>query len=223
MQINIRLTGTAVLIAAVIFVVAPWNWHPFGQPPPTLPPNNSAPTVPTVISTGGGALLVATVKATETFIKTDPKTFLGIPLGTTTSKVQAVVTYRYHITMENQWPVDVRGKTAVVHAPKIEPTLPAAFDTATLKKETTSGWARFNKDENLDALERSITQQIQERASSPQYNQIVTDASRVTVQTFVRTWLLAGHKWGPEPEYKVIVLFPGETMPTNRLDPAAQQ
>jgi hypothetical protein len=33
----------------------------------------------------------------------------------------------------------------------------------------------------------------------------------MTVKAFVGTWLLGTRQWGSEPEYKVVVLFPGET------------
>jgi hypothetical protein len=40
---------------------------------------------------------------------------------------------------------------------------------------------------------------------------------------FSRRMRLGFKVMGPEPEYKVIVLFPGETMPTTLSNPAAQQ
>lgn len=101
---------------------------------------------------------------------------------------------------------------SAISAKVSEPTLPAAFDTATVEKYTESGWARFDNSENLADLERTITGQLQRRAVSPQYDQIVKDAARVTVKAFVSTWLLSQRGWGREPEYRVIVLFPGETL-----------
>jgi len=210
---NIKLTAPAVLVVVALFAGG-WYWHSTSAHPDGKKDDTKVDTSekPEVISTGGGQLLVATVKALERFTKKDPKEILGVPLGTTESQVQAAVTYRYHITMENRWPVEINGKTAIVRAPKIEATLPAAFDTATVRKYTANGWARFNKDENLEALEKSITAQIQSRASSPQYDQIVKDASRETVKAFVSTWLLSQRNWGKEPEYRIVVLFPGEKL-----------
>jgi hypothetical protein len=169
---------------------------------------------PDFITTPGGELGVATFRNTERFISKNHKTLWGfeLPFGTTESHFQADITYRYHIEMKKKWPISVDGKTCVVDAGAIKPALPVAFDTATIQKYTTSGWARFDKTENLDALERSITAQLQTRASSPQYEQMVKDAARQTVQAFVSTWLLKANQWGKEPEYKVVVLFPGETL-----------
>lgn len=115
--------------------------------------------------------------------------------------------------MEKKWPVSINGKIAVVRSPEIKPTLPVAFDTATVQKYTESGWARFDKNENLAELEKTITGKLQARALSPQYDQIVKDAARETVKVFVSTWLLGTRSWGREPEYRVVVLFPGELIP----------
>ncbi|CAM5797799.1 hypothetical protein RFUL19S_04981 [Rhizobacter fulvus] len=143
-----------------------------------------------------------------------------LPLGRTKSHVQASVTYRYYIEMEKKWPVSISGKTAVVRSPEIKPSLPVAFDTATVEKYTESGWARFDKNENLRELEKTMTGQLQARALSPQYDQIVRDAARVTVKSFVATWLLGTRQWGTEPEYRVIVIFPGEPAPEMTAKPA---
>ena len=66
----------------------------------------------------------------------------------------------------------------------------------------------------VDAYKRRrlspLTGQLHARAVSPQYDQIVKDASRETVQAFVSTWLLSQRRWGKEPEYRIVVLFPGE-------------
>ena len=214
MQLNIRFTGSALLVIAALAAAA-WYWH--FRDYPSSPGKTTTSVIaleePIVMPTNGGQLGVAILTAKERFTRTTHSEILGLelPFGKTTSHVQAGVTYRYHIEMEKRWPISVKGKTAVVHAPKIEPTLPVAFDTATLQKYTESGWARFDKNENLAELERTITGQLQNRATSPQYEQMVKDAARQTVQSFVSTWLLSNQQWGREPEYRVVVLFPGET------------
>lgn len=214
MHIDLRITGTAVLLAAAV-ATAGWYWHSNSQSGPTTKIDTSVitPEAPIVISTNGGELTVATVKAKERFSRESTMEVFGqeLPLGRTKSHVQASVTYRYFIEMEKKWPVSVSGKTAVVRSPEIKPSLPVAFDTATVEKYTESGWARFDKNENLAELEKTMTGQLQARALSPQYDQIVKDAARVTVKSFVSTWLFGTRQWGKEPEYNVVVLFPGET------------
>ena len=220
MHFDLRITGPAVLVAAAIataVAAAGWYWHSNAQFGPTTKTDTSilTPEAPIVISTNGGELTVATVKAKERFTRETSQEVLGVklPLGRTKSHVQASVTYRYHIEMEKKWPVSITGKTAVVRSPEIKPSLPVAFDTATVEKYTESGWARFDKNENLKELESTITGQLQSRAASPQYDQIVKDASRETIKAFVSTWLLSQRKWGKEPEYRIVVLFPGESAP----------
>ncbi len=183
------------------------------------------PEAPIVISTNGGQLTVAIVNAKERFTRETSRVIFGqeLPLGRTKSHVQASVTYRYYIEMERKWPVSISGKTAVVRSPEIKPSLPVAFDTATVEKYTESGWARFDKNENLKELEKTMTGQLQTRALSPQYDQIVKDAARVTVKSFVSTWLLGTRQWGSELEYRVVVLFPGESMSVSNARAEPQQ
>jgi hypothetical protein len=214
LNLDIRITAPALLAAAAV-VAAGLYWHSkkdFGSTT-KIDTSSLTPEAPIVISTNGGELTVATVTAKERFSRESAAEIFGqeLPLGRTKSHVQTSVTYRYYIEMEKKWPVSISGKTAVVRSPEIKPSLPVAFDTATVEKYTESGWARFDKNENLRELEKTMTGQLQARALSPQYDQIVRDAARVTVKSFVATWLLGTRQWGSEPEYNVVVLFPGET------------
>jgi hypothetical protein len=109
------------------------------------------------------------------------------------------------------------GKTCIVHAGKVEPSLPVAIDTTTIQKYSASGWARFNKGENLEMLERSLTPQLEQRA--PRYLQLAADTGRQTIAEFVTQWLLREQKWARNPEYRVVVLYPGETHSANQAKP----
>ncbi|MEO7853438.1 MAG: hypothetical protein ABIR94_14470 [Rubrivivax sp.] len=168
---------------------------------------------PVVMRTAGGRLEVATVSVLERFTRTDTQQFWGIDLGTTISQVQAPVVYRYHIDMATEWPMTIVGKTCIVRAGAVKPTLPVAFDTAATQKFTASGWARFNKTENLQQLERSMSTEMGTRAGSGRYLSLARDAGRETVAEFVTTWLLQQQGWRRDAEHRVIVLFPGEPLP----------
>lgn len=111
---------------------------------------------PVVMRTADGRLEIATVSVLERFTRTDTKAFWGIDLGTTISQIQAPVVYRYHIERAAAWPMTIVGKTCIVRAGAVKPTLPVAFDAGAMQKYTASGWARFNKAENLQQRERSI-------------------------------------------------------------------
>ena len=167
--------------------------------------------VPVVMRSEGGLLEIATVTVNERFTREDSRQFWGIPLGTTVSIVQAPVTYRFHIEMAREWPIELRGRTAVVRTGEVRPSLPVAVDTAKMEKYTQSGWARFNKDENLALLERSITQELDKRARSPEVRALALDAGRQTVREFVTRWLLKEQRWKAGDAHQVVVLFPGES------------
>ena len=172
-----------------------------------------APEKPVVMRTKGGLLEVATVRALERFTREDSRDFWGIDLGTTVSQIQAPVTYRFHIEMAREWPIEIRGRTAIARAPAIKPSLPVAFDTTLMEKYTRAGWARFNKEENLEALERSMTPMLAERAAGEAYRGLAEDAARKTIAEFITIWLLKETDWKRDPLHKVVVLVPGEKPP----------
>lgn len=204
---------TAALVALAVLAAGWWGYERF------VAPGGSSRTVtasgvPVVMRSHGGLLEIATVTVHERFRRTDTREFWGISLGTTVSLIQVPVTYRYHIEMAREWPIHIDGKTAIVRAGEVKPSLPAAIDTTKMEKYTQSGWARFNKDENLALLERSITPELSQRAREPAIRQLAVDAGRQTVREFVTAWLLKEQGWKRDPAYRVVVLFPGE-------DPAA--
>lgn len=219
--------GAAVLVLVAIAVVAGTAWTGYRFVADRVPQLSGQPHTRAfaerivVMPTSGGQLDVATVKATEVFERKDPKlldpkVFDKIDLGTTVSRVRVDAAYRFHIKLEKAWKLEIRDKTCIVRAAAVEPTLPVAFDTATLERDTRSGWARFNKAENLQALERSLTQQLAERA--PKYQSLAADSGRAVVARFVTDWLLKEQQWGSGPDYQVIVLYPGEQVPSAPTD-----
>ena len=166
---------------------------------------------PVVMHTSGGRLEVATVTATEAFSLDAPtKKLLGIDLGKTVSSVKARVVYRFHIEMAREWPIRIDGARAIVEAGEIKPTLPVAFDTATMETQTNSGWARFDKHQNLEQLERRLSPGLAERAEG--YKGLALESARRSVGDFVRTWLMKEHA-RPGVTYQVEVVFPGEALP----------
>ena len=165
------------------------------------------PEVPVVLRTPGGTLEVATIRATERFSRRDTKSFWGIDLGETVSEVAVQATYRFHMPLAQQWPVQLKDGVAEVNAPAFRPSLPVAFDTQTMATHSRNGWARFNEADSLAALQRSLTPQLNQRAQAPHYQALVADAARRTVAEYVRTWLITS---GRGPVREVRVRFPGE-------------
>lgn len=176
--------------------------------------------IPVVMRTAGGLLEVATVTADEHFTRRDVMRVWGVSLGETVSEVRVPVTYRFHIALAREWVVTLEGNRAVVRAPELEASLPVAFDTGAMRKTTTNGWARFNKDENLAAAERAMSAELADRARSPQYLALVRDDARRTIAEFVTRWLLTEPRWKSGPGHSVVVVFPGEPTP-GPLNPAS--
>ena len=117
----------------------------------------------------------------ETFTRSDSKVrFDFLDLGTTASVARVDATYRFHIEMQTAWPPRIVGRTCFVRAGAVRPTLPVAFDTVTVERRTSSGWARVNEAENLVALERSLTGLLADRA--PLYRHQTRGAGRVGLQ-----------------------------------------
>lgn len=162
--------------------------------------------------TDGNILEVATATATERFSRKTNLAMFGktLPLGTTVSEISVPATYRFHIDLNDDWFVTTDGKRLLVLAPEIRPSLPVAFDTAKMRKKTTSGWARWDGDENMAELEKTVTARLAVRAVEEATREQVREASRAAVASFVQNWLLAKEAWGPERFEEIAVLFTGE-------------
>lgn len=212
-------TRIVALLMAALAAVALWAAYDRLFRRSVTESGATASGVPVVMRTPGGLLEIATVTVHERFKRTDTREFWGIPLGTTVSIIQVPAVYRYHIELAREWPIAIAGKTAVVRTGEVKPSLPPAIDTGRMEKYTQSGWARFNKDENLDLLERSITPELQRRAGDPAIRRLAMEAGRQTVREFVTTWLLKEQGWKNDAAHRVEVLFPGEPARGAGADP----
>lgn len=169
----------------------------------------TAVSVPEFIPTNGGRLEISTVVVTQAFDSKDGKNFYGIDLGTTTSDYRVKVVYRYFIELEKRWPITFSHdkKVVTVKTTQVLPTLPVSFDSRTIEKNTTNGWARFNKEENLNKLERSITSKLE--IDAKKYVSQAANTGRSVVEGFVKTWILQNTSLGKDVEVKVI--FPSDS------------
>jgi len=168
--------------------------------------------IPTFTSDGGSRLEVAAFEAVEIFRSTD-ELRIGwdlIPLGTTVTEIRVPVTYRYHLGFDEAWLLEVEDQSCVVHAPQIRPTLPPAIDTGRMEKHSERGWLRFNEDEQMEELERSITMVTSERAADSRHIGLVRERCRIEVAEFVRSWLLMEDHWREDRFRSVTVIFADE-------------
>lgn len=140
----------------------------------------------------GGLLETATIRMGEDFYKSDARTWWGIYLGNTMSHIQVSATYRYGVPLADQaWQIVTRGDITVVIAPDLRPSVPVAIDTDTWREKTENGWARFDKQAQLEALRRSISSDLEERARDARRVALAREASRRTIGEFVDGWLPA--------------------------------
>lgn len=169
----------------------------------------AAVSLPEFIPTNGGRLEISTVAVTQAFRSKDGKEFYGIDLGTTISDIRVKVLYRYYIALEKQWPIKISQdrKFVTVNTTAVLPTLPVSFDTRTVEKSTENGWARFNKDDNLKQLERSITPKLE--VGAHKLIPLAANAGRSVVEGFVKTWILQNSNLSKDVEVKVI--FPSDS------------
>jgi hypothetical protein len=167
---------------------------------------------PVFQSAGLGRLELGTADAVETFTQTDSKLVLWdtISLGETVSEIRVPVTYRFHIPLDDEWRLRIEGQTCVVQTPTVRPSLPPAIHTDKMEKKTTNGWGRFDKVEQLDALEKTVTPRLSYYARDPAHFNAVREECRVTVARFVRAWLLREEQWRDDRLTSVVVIFPDE-------------
>lgn len=176
----------------------------------------------------GGILEVATATTTETFNRKSELSLFNhnLPLGTTVSEIQLPATYRYHIDLNAPWQLSARQNKCVVIAPELKASLPVAFDTGKMKTKTASGWARWDKHENLKALEHNLTDKLSTKAMLPENIDRIRDEARLSIAKFIQNWLLNHEHWSNDRFTEIIVLFPDEIEknaplppPTLRLKP----
>ncbi len=169
--------------------------------------------IPTFSPDGGARLELASFEATEILRTTDELRVAWdlVSLGTTITEIRVPATYRYHLRFDEPWRLEVEGQTCLVRAPPIRPTLPPAIDTSRMERYSDSGWLRFNQDEQMEALERSITAVLSERAADSRHLEMVRERCRLEVAEFVRSWLLREDHWRDDRFTSVTVVFADET------------
>jgi hypothetical protein len=166
-----------------------------------------------IASTNGNVLELATKVSDETFDRTTQLMLGGVKVpffdNTVTQKARA--TYRYHIKLDGRWELRREGageETLIVIAPRIEPSLPAAFDSKAMESELKGYWiARYHQELSLEELRKGLTGKLEERALSQENIDSVREASRQSVAMFIKNWLAEDRTQGIT---QIKVLFPDE-------------
>ena len=168
--------------------------------------------LPEANDAGEGRLEVATLENTKHFKRTNKRTILWdkISLGTTVTEIRVPATFRYHIKLSDPWKLEVRDQQCFVISPMMQPTTPVAIHTDGIEKYSERGWARFNKEEQMDGLMKSITPRLTSHASSDSYVNLVREHARKTVAEFVRQWLMKEDHWRKDRFLTITVIFADE-------------
>lgn len=166
--------------------------------------------IPVTFRTEGGLLEVAGMTKYENLLREDNLRWWFVSWGTTVSQIRVEATYRYHVKLSGTWRVRIKDSLCIVEAPKLEPTLPVAIDTEKTVHKTERGWARFNEDENLELLRKSVSGKLKEMALRPEYLNLVRESARKTVEEFIETWLLQENLWEVSEWHMIKVVFPDE-------------
>ena len=169
--------------------------------------------LPRLTASKGGRLELAKLEEVEIFRQEDERSLFWdtFSLGRTVSEIRVPVVYRYYLDLNDPWKIEVAGQTCLVTAPRIRPTLPPSILTDGMEKRSEAGWARFNAQAQLDALERSITPTLNRYAGDPHRIALVREPARRTVAEFIRTWLLREDHWRSDRFRVIKVVFADET------------
>ncbi|MDO5691407.1 MAG: hypothetical protein Q4G70_02860 [Pseudomonadota bacterium] len=208
-----------VWLVLSLLVNALLGWWLWRAQPLAPPPEPQATSEAVVLRTPGGRLEVAELKQVETFEVSRDHQVLGVPVGSTFSRIRVPAHYRSHVELAPEWTVRVRPDGSVrVIAPRLRPSLPVAIDTARMEKESRGLWSMFTGPEQMAALEKSITASLARKAATAPMLGRQREAARATVAEFVRKWLMTQTEWKPLAGKKVEVLFADEPIDTLDAD-----
>ena len=195
-------------IALIIVCVLLWRWfHPPGGGSQPLPDGPVGIGRLEPFRTPGGTLHTNGIIKTEELRKDG-----GSWRGTTSTGIRLDATYRYDIELRSDWNffIDDARKIALIVAPPYKPQLPVAVDSKTVQEWTASGWGRFDKWDQLQALRQEISPFLATRASSKGYMDLARGDARKTVEEFASDWLLKNNRLPPESKYVVKAYFSDE-------------
>ena len=155
----------------------------------------------------GDVLETATYKNNELFSDSDKLNFgvlgFSIPLGTTEASVMVPVTYRFHVLLSDHWQIRSTRETVTIIAPELHPSIPPAPDISKMEVKSKSGWARFDAKDKEQSVISTVTNTLNARAVSLGRSQLIRDASRKSVEGFLKNWI----RWLPEEaKNKVFVI-----------------
>lgn len=215
MQITIRIGATCLLMLALL-CGALWEVHVRGWLPDVRPSVQyvEGAQEPQFMPTNGGVLTIAWVKGYETFERHSPSRLhlgpfqLKMPFGETVSGISTAAKYQYQIRLEKKWPMECSREQCIVRTGPVELAEPVAIYSNETTRRTSSGWARFDKSENLETLNRELDVALAQRGNAPRNRDLGLRAGRAEVARFVRQWMVDQNLGSRN----IVVLYPGEDL-----------
>jgi hypothetical protein len=208
-----RLPVLLVGVLAVFLAVgASCHWrefpaHLWRRPEPNGEGSHGSD-VPVVIRTSGGMLEVATVRHRRNFNLTNVLTVAGlrIPFCKATASYTLDVALTYRVRLARDWSALYRDKRLEITAPRLEPSLPVAFDTTRMR--TALQECPFMPPGTQAQLLRLISGQLEKDAEGPAYLQLAENGgARETVREFVRKWLVSQKAYDIPTDIPIDVTF----------------
>lgn len=168
---------------------------------------------PVVARIKGGMLEVSSVSARRQFIEDLSPAIWGktLPFCKESGGISAVYKITYRVKLEEKWPLVFSGGKLIARVPELEPSLPVAIDSASIKETGTTGcWFMLDLGAQELALQK-ITVRLEALALKQKTRDFGRDEARKTVKEFLRTWAFSQSDY-PEiaPDVPITILFPGE-------------
>lgn len=207
-----KRTFVTVLVLAVLVAVAffAWQSHVANY---DKDHGNVSGDMPEAIRIPGGVLEVATLKKGRAF-NLDRPIILGpikIPYCPEKARVELTAHFTYRVALAKTFPARIENGKLKVQVPKLEPSLPVAWNTGTLRTQIDKCWFLPGRN-TTDILVRDISRRLATEASSPAYIGFAeNNGARETVREFVRTWLLKQQDYTRLPsDIPIEVTFGGQ-------------
>ena len=182
--------------------------------PKLFGPTRSTPSEEVIaLRTPGGLLEVSRIYATEVFDARVTHKVFGVEIGELVPRIRVPAVYRYHIELAPEWRVLRTEGVFTVVAPRVKPSLPVAIDFDGMEKDVAGTWLLlpFKSTEDLNNLERSITEKLAQKAVSPDYMERQQREARETVAEFARKWLVEQTLWKRVRHEDIRVFFADES------------
>jgi hypothetical protein len=173
----------------------------------------SFPEEPLIMHPKKGSLIVSTITASEIFTRDFDRIF---PIANTFAEIRVGVVYQYQIPLKRDWEIRKRGHDYRVIANRVMLTVPVAVDFKTLQKRNGGAWSLFSGEEDLNLLERTLSEKLEKKGRSGTYVNLQREAAREAVSEFVKHWVIE-EGGDPEPDKaNVFVVFEDE--PVSKLE-----